>query len=66
MSGRRVGALIAALLLPPLGVFLDRGLGSDFWIATALTLLGYIPGALFALYTLLLRDRAGQADHAAA
>ena len=35
--------LIAAVLLPPLGVFLQVGLTGQFWINILLTLLGYIP-----------------------
>jgi len=45
-------AVVAAILLPPLGVFLGRGLGRDFWIDTLLTLLGWIPGVIFALVSL--------------
>jgi len=36
--------LLLAILLPPLGVFLEVGLGRDFWINILLTILGYIPG----------------------
>ena len=46
-------ALIAALLLPPLGIFLVRGLGLEFWIGTLLTLLFWVPGILFALLIVL-------------
>ena len=44
-------AIVAALLLPPLGVFLVRGIGPAFWIAVALTCVGFVPGVLFALLT---------------
>jgi uncharacterized membrane protein YqaE (UPF0057 family) len=47
------GAIIAAILLPPLGIFLVRGLGPEFWIGTALTLLFWLPGVAFALYAIL-------------
>jgi uncharacterized membrane protein YqaE (UPF0057 family) len=50
-------AIIAAILLPPLGIFLARGLGPEFWIGTLLTLLGWLPGVLFAL-VVILRPRA--------
>lgn len=50
-------AIVAALLLPPLGVFLIHGLGPAFWIAVALTCLGFIPGVVFAL-VMLFRPRA--------
>lgn len=49
-----VAAVIAAILLPPLGIFLVRGLGSEFWLGTVLTILFWIPGILFAL-TIVLR-----------
>ncbi len=42
--------IIAAVLLPPLGVFLQVGLGKHFWINILLTLLGYIPGIIHAVY----------------
>ena len=44
------------MLLPPLGVFLARGLGRDFWIALGLTLIGWLPGIAFALVALLRPD----------
>lgn len=47
------GRIVAALLLPPLGVYLTRGAGRDFAIACGLTVLGYIPGMAFALWTVL-------------
>ncbi len=51
------GIIVAALLLPPLAIFLDRGVARDFWIAFGLTCLGYLPGVAFTLFT-LLRHRA--------
>lgn len=42
--------IIAAIVVPPLGVFLARGITSAFWISCLLTLLGWLPGVLFALY----------------
>ena len=43
----------AAILLPPLAVFLIGGVSRDFWIAFGLTCLGYLPGVVFALFVLL-------------
>jgi uncharacterized membrane protein YqaE (UPF0057 family) len=45
--------LIAAIVLPPLGVFLEVGLGTQFWINVLLTILGYLPGVIHALYLIL-------------
>lgn len=42
--------IIAAIVVPPLGVFLARGITSAFWISCLLTLFGWLPGVLFALY----------------
>jgi uncharacterized membrane protein YqaE (UPF0057 family) len=48
-------AVAGAIVLPPLGVFLDRGIGRDFWIAAGLTCLAWLPGVAFALWTVLAR-----------
>lgn len=45
--------VILAILLPPLGVLLQEGLNANFWISVVLTLLGFIPGIIWALYVLL-------------
>jgi uncharacterized membrane protein YqaE (UPF0057 family) len=50
------GRIAAAVLLPPLGAYLARGAGRDFGIACGLTLLGLLPGAAFALWTVLRSD----------
>ncbi len=42
--------IVIAILLPPLGVFLQVGFGKDFWINILLTLLGYIPGLVHAIW----------------
>ncbi len=47
--------LIAAIFIPPLGVFLQVGIGKDFWINLLLTFLGYIPGIVHAVYIILTR-----------
>jgi uncharacterized membrane protein YqaE (UPF0057 family) len=52
-SGNGSAAIVAALFLPPLGVFLDRGITPAFWIATVLTILFFVPGVIFALVTIL-------------
>jgi uncharacterized membrane protein YqaE (UPF0057 family) len=44
--------LIFAILLPPLGVFLQVGLGKHFWINIVLTLLGYLPGIIHAVWVI--------------
>ena len=44
--------IIAAILLPPLGVFLQVGIGAQFWINILLTIFGYIPGLVHAIWIL--------------
>ena len=45
--------IIIAILLPPLGVFLQVGIGIQFWINIVLTLLGYIPGIVHAIWVIV-------------
>lgn len=44
--------IIVAILLPPLGVFLQVGIGGHFWLNILLTLLGYIPGIVHAVWVI--------------
>lgn len=44
--------LIFSIFIPPLGVFLQVGLGKSFWINIVLTLLGYFPGVIHAAYVI--------------
>jgi uncharacterized membrane protein YqaE (UPF0057 family) len=48
--------IIAALVLPPLAAFMEVGLGMHFWLNIVLTLFGYFPGLLHALW-LIARDQ---------
>lgn len=47
--------VLLAILLPPLGVFLQVGIGPQFWINILLTLLGYIPGIVHAIWIIATR-----------
>lgn len=47
--------LILAILLPPLGVFLQVGLTLQFWVNVLLTLLGYVPGIIHAVWIIIRR-----------
>ncbi len=42
--------IILAIILPPLGVLAEKGCGVDLLINIALTILGFIPGIIHALY----------------
>ncbi len=47
--------IVLAVILPPLGVFLEVGFGKHFWISIILTLLGFIPGIIHAVYIIATR-----------
>jgi len=47
--------ILLAILLPPLGVFLQVGIGPQFWLNILLTLLGYIPGIVHAVWIIAKR-----------
>jgi uncharacterized membrane protein YqaE (UPF0057 family) len=42
--------ILFSILLPPVGVFLQVGIGKHFWLNIVLTILGYIPGIVHAVY----------------
>jgi uncharacterized membrane protein YqaE (UPF0057 family) len=47
--------ILLSILLPPLGVFLQVGIGPQFWLNILLTLLGYIPGIIHAVWIIAKR-----------
>ena len=47
--------IILAILLPPVGVFLEVGLGLHFWLNVLLTILGYLPGVIHAVFIITTR-----------
>ena len=53
MDSQKIVAILLAIFLPPLGVFLQCGLGVEFWLDLVLTLLAFFPGMLYALYVTL-------------
>lgn len=42
--------IILCILIPPLAVFLEKGLGKDFIINLILSLIFWVPGIIHALY----------------
>jgi uncharacterized membrane protein YqaE (UPF0057 family) len=56
--------LLLAIFLPPLGVFLTFGLSSTFLINVLLTVLGWIPGSIHAVWAIAKseenRDKKGE------
>ena len=47
--------IILSVLLPPVGVFLQVGIGFHFWLNIVLTLLGYVPGLVHAIWIITKR-----------
>ena len=47
--------ILIAVLLPPLGVFLEVGFGKHCWLNILLTILGYIPGIVHAIFIIARR-----------
>ncbi|MBC8440889.1 MAG: YqaE/Pmp3 family membrane protein [Deltaproteobacteria bacterium] len=44
--------IIISIILPPLGVFMQVGIGKHFWLNILLTILGYIPGIVHAIWVI--------------
>jgi uncharacterized membrane protein YqaE (UPF0057 family) len=47
--------ILIAIVLRPLGVFLQVGIGGQFWLNILLTLLGYVPGIVHAVWVIARR-----------
>lgn len=44
--------IVLSVLLPPVGVFLQVGIGLHFWLNIVLTLCGYVPGLVHAIWVI--------------
>lgn len=47
--------IVLSVLLPPLGVLFSRGFGTQFLINIVLTILGYVPGIVHAVWLIARR-----------
>jgi uncharacterized membrane protein YqaE (UPF0057 family) len=47
--------ILLSILLPPVGVFLQVGLTGHFFLNILLTILGYIPGVVHAVWIIARR-----------
>ena len=47
--------ILLSVLVPPLGVFLQVGIGGALWLNILLTLLGYLPGIIHAVWVIARR-----------
>ena len=50
--------IILSVILPPVGVFFRVGLGLHFWINILLTILGYLPGLIHAIWIIASESKA--------
>ena len=48
--------IIFAVLLPPLGVFMQERWNRRFWLNVLLTIFGYVPGIVHAVYVILRHE----------
>lgn len=44
--------ILLAVILPPLGVFVEVGFSKHFWLNILLTIFGFIPGIIHAVYVI--------------
>ncbi|MAX25380.1 MAG: YqaE/Pmp3 family membrane protein [Phycisphaeraceae bacterium] len=49
--------VILSILLPPLGVFFRVGIGLHFWLNILLTLCGYVPGLVHAIWIIAKKSK---------
>ena len=55
VRGMDIFRIIIAIILPPLGVFLQVGFGGQFFLNILLTILGYVPGIIHAVWIISRR-----------
>ncbi len=49
--------ILLAILIPPVGVFMAFGVSSTLFINIGLTLLGWIPGIIHAVWAIVKQDQ---------
>jgi uncharacterized membrane protein YqaE (UPF0057 family) len=54
---------ILGILLPPVGIFLTYGLSSTLLINVLLTLLGWLPGSIHAVWAIAKADEKANQEH---
>ncbi len=53
MNGTDAAFVILALVMPPIAVLLKVGLTTQFWVNLLLTIMGYVPGQIHAVWVVL-------------
>ncbi len=59
----RLLRIILSVLLPPVGVLITVGFGGQFWLNVLLTVLGYVPGVVHAVWVISHRPPLRTAQH---
>ena len=49
--------LLLGILVPPVGVFMTYGIGPTLFINIGLTLLGWIPGSIHAVWAIVKQEQ---------
>jgi uncharacterized membrane protein YqaE (UPF0057 family) len=49
--------LVLGILIPPVGVFMTYGIGPTLFINIGLTLLGWIPGSIHAVWAIVKQEQ---------
>ena len=49
--------IILAIIAPPLGVFFTVGIRGAFWLNILLTILGFVPGIIHAIWVIAKHDQ---------
>lgn len=52
---------LMAIVFPPLGAFLKVGFGGHLWLNILLTIFGYVPGILHALWVVIRKEEKEEA-----
>ncbi|MBD2744510.1 YqaE/Pmp3 family membrane protein [Coleofasciculus sp. FACHB-1120] len=52
----KLARILAGILVPPLGIFLTVGVGPTLFINILLTVLGWVPGSIHALWVIVKHD----------
>ncbi len=53
LSGSGIALIVLSLIAPPIAVLIKVGLSVHFWINVFLTVLGFFPGQIHALWVVL-------------
>lgn len=56
-NNEKAANLLIAVLLPPISVYMTNGVGRPLYLDTILTLLAYFPGALYAVYLVIQKNK---------